>query len=123
MSKHINNYLTHKKILYVQQCGFTNELSTDISLAKLLKHVHDRLDANNFGISVFLDLRKAFDMVNRDNLLSKLLTYSIKGYSAVILKIGKQYVTIKSTMFSTSPIRMGIPLGYNLEPLLFFYIH
>ena len=54
-------------------------LSTDISVAKLLKHVHDGLDANKFGICVFLDLRKAFDMVNKDILLYKLFTYGFRG--------------------------------------------
>ena len=59
-----------KKISCEQQCGFVNGLSTDIFVAKLLKHIHDGLDANKFGICVFIDLRKAFDMVNKDILMS-----------------------------------------------------
>ena len=87
LCEHISKYLTHKKILCEQQCGFINGLSTDISIAKLLKHVHDGLDANKFGICEFLDLRKAFDMVNKDILLSKLFTYGIRGLTHQLLRI------------------------------------
>ena len=62
-----------------QQCGFINGLSTDISVAKLLKHNHDGLDANKFRICDFKDFRKAFETVNKDILLSNLFTYGMIG--------------------------------------------
>ena len=64
LCKHNSNYLMQKKILCERKCGFINGLSTDISVAKSLKHVHDGIDANKFGICVFLDFHKAFCMVN-----------------------------------------------------------
>ena len=123
MCKHIRNYLTHKKYLCEQQSGFISGLSTDISVVKILKYVHDGLDANKFGISIFLDLLKAFVKVNKHILLSKLFTYGIRGLTHQLLRSclenRQQYVTINSTKSHTSPIGMGVPQGYNIEPLLF----
>ena len=48
LCKHFSNCPTQKKILCEQQRGSMNGLSTEISVAKLLKHVHDGLDANKF---------------------------------------------------------------------------
>ena len=112
-----------KKILCEQQCGFINGLSTDISIAKLLKYVHEGLEENKYGIRVFLDLRKAFDMVNKDILLTKLSTYGIRGSTNQLLRSylnnRQQYVSIDGVNSNTSPIEMGVPQGYNMGPLLF----
>ena len=86
MCKRISNYLIQKKILGEQQGDFINGVSMDISVAKLLRHVHDGLDASKFGICVFVDLRKAFDMVNEDILLSKVFTYGIRGSTHQLLR-------------------------------------
>ena len=52
-------------------CGFMNGLSTDIPIAKLLKHVFEGAGANKDGTCVFLYLKKkTFDMVH---------AYFIKG--------------------------------------------
>ena len=126
MCKHNSNYLTREKILSEQPCGFINELSTDISVSKLLKHVHDGLDASKFGICGFQDLRKAFDKVNKDILLSTFFTYGIRGLTHQLLlsylENGQQYVTVNSTNSSTSAIGMGVRQSYDLEPLLFLII-
>ena len=124
--KHISRYLTLKKNICEQQCGFINGTSTDISVAKLLKHVDDGLDANKFGTCVFLGNCKAFDMVNKGILLSKLFTYGIRGLAYQLLcsylENQQQYVTIISTGSSTSPIGMGVPQGSNLGTYYFWYL-
>ena len=51
----------------------------DISVAELLKCVHEGLEENEYGIFVYLDLREAFNMVNKDILLTKLYTLGIIG--------------------------------------------
>ena len=121
--KHISRYLTLKKNICEQQCGFINGTSTDISVAKLLKHVDDGLDANKFGTCVFLGNCKAFDMVNKGILFSKLFTYGIRGLAYQLLcsylENQQQYVTIISTGSSTSPIGMGVPQGSNLGTYYF----
>ena len=113
MCERISNYLTHKKILCEQQCGFINGLLSDMSVSKLLKQVHNGFDANKFGVCDFLELRKATDVVNKDILLSKLITCSIRGLPNHLLRIylqnRQQFITINNTNSSNSPIGMGVP--------------
>ena len=123
LCKHMSNYLTQKKILCEQQCGFISGLSTDISIAKLLKHVHEGLDTRKYGICVFLDLRKAFDLVNKEILLTKLNTYGIRGSTNQLIRSyldnRQQYVSVNGICSSTSLIEIGVPQGSNMGPLLF----
>ena len=88
-----------------------------------LKHVHDGSDANKFGFCVFQYLRKAFDMVNKDILSSKLFTYGIRGLTHHLLNIyignRQQYVAVNSTNYYTSPIGKSVQQGSNLGTLLF----
>ena len=107
MCEYILNCLTHKKILPM---GY---LSSDSPVAKLTKHVNDGLDANKFRFCVFLDLRKAFYMVNKDILLSQLITYAIRDLTHQLLRsyleTRQQYVKINSTNSSTFPRGIVVP--------------
>ena len=46
-------------ISITKKLDLTNsDLSTDISIAKLLKHVYEGVDANKYGFCTVLDLKK-----------------------------------------------------------------
>ena len=55
------------------------------------------IDSGKFGCDIFVDLRKAFDTVNHDILLSKLEHYGIRGnelnWFRSYLSDRKQYVS------------------------------
>ena len=70
-----------------------------------------------------LDLRKAFYLVNKEILLTKLNTYGIRGSTNQIihsyLDNRQQYVSVGGICSSTSLIELGVPQGSDMEPLLF----
>ena len=53
--------------------------STNTALNNFLECVYKMLDKGEDCVGLFLDLTKAFDMVNHDRLLQKLQVYGIRG--------------------------------------------
>ena len=81
------------------------------------------MEAGKLGLCVFLDLQKAFDMVDHDILLKKLHFYGIRGTPLKILENflhnRKQYVYFNGTSSGFSDIIRGVPQGSVLSGLLF----
>ena len=75
---------------------------------------------------MFIDLRKAFDKVNHDNLLMKLEYYGFRGPPWELirsyLKNRQQAVRVNSSVSSHRIIPMGLPQGSIIGPLLFYII-
>ena len=72
---------------------------------------------------VFIDLQKAFDMVNHDILCEKLAHYVFRGNRQLLIRSflsnRQQYVYINGFDSSKLDIRCGVPQGSTLGPLLF----
>ena len=83
----------------------------------------DNLNLNKNTALLLLDLKKAFDTVNHEILLSKLHHYGIRGnankLSASFLTNGQQYVFLNHTQSNCRPINYGVPQGSVLAQLLF----
>ena len=67
-----SNHLELNKLLYIHQFGFQKKLSTEHNLLHLTNYVSKALNDDEFCIGIFLDLKKAFDVVPHDILLKKL---------------------------------------------------
>jgi len=74
-------------------------------------------------LGVFVDLRKAFDVVNHEKLLNKLESM---GYRGVILGLirsyllnREQYVCVEKTPSTVLRVGSGVPQGSVLGPLLY----
>ena len=116
-------YLDKHNIICPQQCGFRKGVSTNVAIAKFVNQVITGLNENKYGIGVFLDLQKAFDMVDRDILLGKLQHYGVRGVPLNLLKSflsnRKQYVKLSNFKSEISQSVLGTPQGGILSPLLF----
>ena len=116
-------YLEINKILFPNQFGFRNKMSTNQAILNHLQFLYDNLDAGNIVFSIFLDFRKAFDCVDHKILLSKLNSYGIRGlplkWFESYLSNRKQSTCINNSASNYLPITHGVPQGSVLGPLLF----
>ena len=118
-------FLEKYEILYSLQFGFRPKHDTTQPLLQLLNKVYESLNkpSSEYTISVFIDLKKAFDTVDIPILLSKLKRYGFRNkahdWFTSYLTNRSQYVNIGNATSSKRSITHGVPQGSVLGPILF----
>ena len=116
-------YLTKHNVICKCQSGFRSIHSTVTALLGATDTWAYNIDRGKINAVVFLDLKKAFDTVNHDILLSKLNNYGIHGISynwfKSYLDNRTQKCSINGSLSKTCSLSCGIPQGTILGPLLF----
>ena len=127
MSNRLINFLNGHKLLYDQQYGFRQNLSTDFALLELSDKIAEAIDRKKFMIGIFVDVSKAFDTLNHNILLQKLISYGIRGsvndWFRSYLEDREQFVLLNDVSSNKRKITTGVPQGSILGPLLFFGLH
>ena len=113
-------------ILHNSQYGFREKRSTEHALLDIhvINQIETNVGAELYSCGIFIDLRKAFDTVDHQILLSKLHHYGVLGitnrwFSSYLLgcqqttQIGANNTSKKEIILS------GVPQGSVLGPLLF----
>ena len=117
------NFLQINNMLSNNQYGFVGGVGTNDALYQLTKQVTDNLENNEKCIGVFLDLAKAFDTVPHGLLLDVLYRCGVRGAVLNVfrsyLDSRKQFVKIEDTLSDSLNVRIGVPQGTVLGPLLF----
>ena len=117
LSTHIDRFLSP----YL--CGYRKEFSTQFALISLFEKWRKYLDDKRFTGTVLMDLSKAFDTINHELLIAKLLAYGFRKDSLKILLsyLSDRWQRTKINLFfnSWSELLQGVPQGLVLGPSLF----
>jgi hypothetical protein len=117
------NHLELNHLLYEHQYGFQRNKSTEQNLMQLVNFVSTALNEGKFCIGIFLDLKKAFDVVSHEILLKKLAKMDVSGtalkWFRSYLSGRSQKVDINGNLSSLLEITISVLQGSILGPILF----
>jgi hypothetical protein len=129
MRERLNSLIEKNNILSNAQCGFRQGKSTEHTCHTFLNNIQEIMENKHQVVGLYLDLTKAYDILNHQILLDKLETYGIRGIANKWSNLSNrtQFIEITHVIKSTqmkylSPPRKnlsGVPQGSILGPLLF----
>ncbi len=118
---HAQLYVSSNNLLSEAQFGFRKYHSTSTCILHLLDVIYKNIDAGKLTGVVFLDLKKAFDTVDHNILINKLISMNVHEDSLPwfrnYLKDRRQEANANGT--SNKMVKCGVPQGSILGLLLF----
>jgi hypothetical protein len=119
----LSKYINDNNLLYIYQSGFRKNHSCETALQITLSKFKKAIDDNKIVIAVFLDLKRAFETIDRNLLLKKLedvgLGGSVLSWFKSYLSGRTQNVKVRETTSTNITNNLGVPQGSVLGPLLF----
>ena len=117
------DFIEKYNIFSTSQFGFRKGYSTETALLKFVDFVHGGLtNKHNVG-TIFMDLSKAYDIMDHSIIEIKLEHYGFRGiflkFLMNFLENRKYFVSTNGLTSDTKTINIGVPQGATLSPLLF----
>jgi hypothetical protein len=119
----LQDYACERKMITDKQFAYKKLSSCNVALILLVDEWKWAIDNKQLTVAAFLDLRKAFDVINHRLLLSKLKNGGISGMAIQLLesypKDRKQYVCWNGYCSDVLSVEHGVSQGSVLGPTLF----
>ena len=110
-----NNFFVTNSLFSVHQHGFRANFSCETALQSILDNWKISLDQKKYILALFIDFKKAFDLIDPTLLFLKLFHY---GFNNEALDLMKNYFTnrnqstlVNKSMSSKLNINSGVPQG------------
>ena len=115
--------LTDNNILYCYQSGFRKLHSTDTCLSYLNNKILKGIDCGLMTGLILIDLQKAFDTIDHEILLEKMVHLQLSTQSILWFKSYKTnrtfLVNVETSFSKPGKLECGVPQSSILGPLLF----
>ena len=120
ISTQLTEYLENNNLLKASQYAYRNNSSTEQALVNVTEQIYKSINKGKISLLVLLDVSKAFDSVNHDLLLNKLVQLNIDSTRfASYLHDRTHSVKIDKIMSVAKSNLYGVPRGSILGPILF----
>ena len=121
LHKQLYDYLESNDLLPSFQYGYRKQHSTCHATLDFTKEIETVLDNNEAAVSIFMDLSKAFDTVDKTILCRKLHELGIQGINNKLIEnyMTGRYFYMKNENNIAYHMNYGVPQGSILGPLLF----
>lgn len=117
------NFLQNTNFFHPDQYGFLPKSGTEIAAVNFVQKITEDIDKGKLASAIFIDLRKAFDNVNRPLLIKKLCDMNVTN-DVIVLVISflsnrQQFVCIGNECSEKVLSKYGVPQGSRLASLFF----
>uniref|UniRef100_A0A1Y1NIN0 Reverse transcriptase domain-containing protein n=1 Tax=Photinus pyralis TaxID=7054 RepID=A0A1Y1NIN0_PHOPY len=121
VAKRVYSYLNKFQLITNCQHGFRNGFSTESSIAEYIQFVNSKLDVGEYVVSIFFDLTRAFDTVDKAFVSDKLYNLGIRGsinnWFVSFLEERRIMVRVNNVLSDEFKLDLGTPQGSVLGPL------
>lgn len=123
IKKQLINYVESNDIITKTQSAYRAKYSCETTMNYLIRDWMEAIDNGNVVLTVFLDLKRAFETVDRERLINKLENYGVLGKESRLFKNymndRKQCVKFNGLKSNETCVEIGLPQGTALSVILF----